>query len=488
MTPVLKETVNNIMDKAQGLMTEGGVIGLCEHTDDVCLNDIYIARGKGVTYIDQAFERGAILAVCEVGMCHLAEHKNIVAVDDFDRVVQALVNAVYAEDVAGVELVGITGTNGKTSVANIIGDMLNRLGARSGYIGTLGYGVVGEVLTKGRNTTPDVVTLYRNIAGLARAGCRYIALEVSSHGIALQRIRGLGFTVGVFINLSRDHLDFHQTMENYRAVKASFFSEYVMNGLVVNIDDELGDDIYQAWVHEEKGLVIAISTENKPGYNTLYTYAGCIEAGQSRLQITQGQDSVSSITSLVGQFNYQNVMLAYAVCVQLGFSMDSVLAVLPELGVVPGRVERHVSLHGASVYIDYAHTPAGVEAVLADETLRSDINYVVLGCGGDRDQGKRPLMADMASRYSDKVILCDDNVRNDSATDIILNMLSGIEDKRHAVICRDRRQAIEYAITSAGEDSSVFLLGKGDESIIQYGAVSVEQSDRQVVQALQEAA
>ncbi len=489
MSARVQKNVSEIINRAKALLAGGNVLGVCEHTDDVTSNDIYIARGAGVDYIDEAFSKGAVLVVCDKQF--ESDNANVVAVEYFDDVVRALTQEIYREAVSSVKLIGITGTNGKTSVACIASDLLNRLGVKTGYIGTLGYGIVGQVLETGRNTTPDVVTLYRNIDVLYRQGCECVALEVSSHGIALQRIHGLGFAVGVFTNLSRDHMDFHGTMDNYRDVKKSLFTDYDIAALVVNSDDSVGAEIYHQWMQSKSDGAIQISAnESSKASSSILVYKsiGTKSEGGSQLEIKMGDQAVNVKFPLAGNFNHQNVMLAIAICMQLGHQLDGVSVELAKLSVVPGRMESHISPVGATIYIDYAHTPAGVTAVLADETVRSKQNWVVLGCGGDRDKGKRPLMASAAAECSDTVIYCDDNVRHDSATQIILDMLSGVSDKQGTVVCRDRQQAIEYAINNTGSDSSLFLLGKGDESVVRYGDVLLQQADRDVVAATREAA
>lgn len=485
MTGQIQKIADDVIHRAHMLVSDGGAIGICEHTDDISVNDIYVARGAGTRYIGQALAMGAVLVVCDAQESACLACDNVIAVSDFESVIRCLVQIIYRDEISSVKLIGITGTNGKTSVACIVSDLLNGLGTRTGYIGTLGYGVVGESLQVGRNTTPDVITLYRNIAGLKRRGCEYIALEVSSHGIAMQRIYGLCFEVGVFTNFSHDHIDFHGSMENYRAVKESLFSDYEMHGLVVNVADPVGDSIYQSWVENDHSDITAVrSGSSKQRYlNVLsYSFAGVATDGKSQLEILFEGKSRQVTIPLAGRFNLENVMLALAVCQRLGFILDNIITRLSRLNVVPGRMERHLIKDGLSVYIDYAHTPASVAAVLSDDTVRSSHNWVILGCGGDRDKGKRPLMAAAAIRYCDKAIFCDDNVRADSAVEILLDMLSGIQDKRNIVICRDRRRAIEYALGKACINSSIFLLGKGDELLIRYGDINIRQCDRDVVQ------
>lgn len=471
-----------ILEKAEQFSSSCDGFGVCEHTDDIRSGDIFIANADGIKYIDLALRKGASLIVSDshhrVGKAVAAEQ--LVVVNDLQAVARELVQGVYRKALENLQLIGITGTNGKTSTASLVCELLNRVGCRTGYIGTLGFGVIGESITKGRNTTPDVVTLHRYLQDLYQQGCKAVVMEVSSHGIALERIYGLAFHVAAFTNLSRDHLDFHGTQQAYEETKRSFFSDYVIDKLVINLDDRVGLKIFDEWQRSHEDGFVGVSRSHSGDNVIKYANSGSGAQGLSQITIEYCNQSFELSSRLQGDINIVNLTMAIAICHSFGIAVEGLIDAASYLSPVPGRLECVSREDGGNVFIDYAHTPAGVESILLDRSLNLSNSWCVLGCGGDRDTGKRADMAAVA-QLSEHVMICDDNVRNDSATQIIIDMLTGVNDKTGVTICRDRKHAIRHVLDAVDSNENVFLLGKGDESVIDYGVKKLAHKDRDVV-------
>ena len=474
------ELINNLR------LTNDAQIGVCSHTDDVTPNDIYIALGGGIHYLRQALDNGALAVVYQVGSKVpdvLRRLENVYEVNDLDGFVEELLSEVYGKDVANADLIGITGTNGKTSCAHFTCQLFDLLEEKAGYIGTLGYGVVGDVLSASRNTTPDRITLYRYIALLKRMGCNKIVMEVSSHGIALGRIAGLGFSVGAFTNLSRDHLDFHLTMQAYEETKLSFFADYSVNKLVVNADDAVGKNLIKDWSGDPGG---GLSSYGKASANMdeYYQYSFNDVDGNACIEVRYQHSKYELRVNIKGQYNIENLMAAVLICCVSGYSLKQIEAITALVKPVPGRLECNRMPNGLNVCVDYAHTPAGMEGVLTDMSLRlNDLSatWCVFGCGGKRDRGKRQVMGQVASVNSEHVVIADDNTRGEQAETILCDILEGIDVKRGLIICRDRGQAITHVLESADSDDLVLVLGKGNELMMDYGLNKVPHGDIDVI-------
>lgn len=481
MSVHVKSTVDKLLSMAEQYMGSSDLIGVCQHTHDMVAGDIYVAVDRGLNFAQEALDKGAVLVIYDSCNCavDVTESDRIIGVEDLDNVVKELVWRVYGRAIDGVSLIGITGTNGKTSTASFVCELLNILNSKAGYIGTLGFGIIGQSIHKIRNTTPDMVTLYRYIAILYRQGCHTIVVEISSHGIALDRIHGLSFFAGVFTNLSRDHIDFHGSMKNYAAVKRSLFVNYEIDSLIVNLDDEIGRQIAEDW--DSNKPVFAFSVKYISPEILRYESYGIRSDGRNHINIQYEGKTYDFSILIHGNFNVANIVAAIASCLALNYSMSDLMQAVLNVSPIPGRMEYLQTDRQVNVFIDYAHTPAGIKAVLTDESVASRDVWCVLGSGGNRDAGKRAEMADMAG-YASHIVICDDNVRHDSATRIIIDMLWGIHVKSGTIICRDRKQAIGHVLSKAYKDDNVFLLGKGDEDSIDYGSCQVIHSDRDVVE------
>lgn len=426
--------------------------------------DLFLAvpglQQDGRAHIADAIARGAAAVAYEAdGAADIsAEGAVLVPVRQLAGQLSAIAGRFYGEPSRSLHLAGVTGTNGKTSVSYLIAQALDRLGERCGIIGTLGTGFHGE-LELGRHTTPDAIGVQANLANLRNQGARAVAMEVSSHGLAQGRVAALQFNVAVFTNLSRDHLDYHGSMDAYGAVKATLFRSQGLSCRVINLDDTFGRTLAAA---DAESRLITYSLEDASAY--LY----CPEAHlgddgiQARLITPQGERSLRS--PLLGRFNVSNVLAAIGALLGMDYPLDEILSVLPDLHGPAGRMQRLGGGDRPLVVVDYAHTPDALEKVL--EALRPHTRGKLLclfGCGGDRDRGKRPLMAAAAERLADQVVVTDDNPRNEDPAQIRDEIAKGFNAPEQVRFIAGRGQAIASCIAASHADDVLLLAGKGHE-------------------------
>lgn len=370
----------------------------------------------------------------------------------------AIAGRFYGEPSRSLHLLGVTGTNGKTSVSQLIAQALDRLGERCGIIGTLGTGFHGE-LELGRHTTPDAIGVQATLANLKQHEARAVAMEVSSHGLEQGRVAALAFDVAVFTNLSRDHLDYHGTMEAYAAAKARLFEMPGLRCRVINLDDAFGRSLA---TQSSESRLITYSLEDSSAY--LYCPNPQLDDDgiHARLITPQGERSLRS--PLLGRFNVSNVLAAIGALLGMDYPLDEILEVLPELQGPAGRMERLGGGERPLVVVDYAHTPDALEKVLAALRPHTRGRLVCLfGCGGERDRGKRALMAQIAEKLADAVIVTDDNPRNEPAEQILEEIRQGFTKPERIQFRPGRGEAIAYCIASSAPEDVVLLAGKGHE-------------------------
>lgn len=431
---------------------------------NVRAGDLFLAvpGGKvdGRTHIADALQRGAAAVAYEV------EGATVLPITDVPLIpVKCL--AAQLSDIAGrfygdpsrhLNMIGVTGTNGKTSVTQLVAQALDLLGQHCGIVGTLGSGFYGA-LQSGMHTTPNPIAVQATLADLKKAGAKAVAMEVSSHGLDQGRVTALAFDVAVMTNLSRDHLDYHGTMEAYADAKAKLFSWADLSCRVINLDDVFGRQI-AAEKHESR--LISYSLEDASAY--LY----CREAkfddeGVRAILVTpQGEHHLRS--ALLGRFNLSNVLAAVGALLGLDYALDEILRVLPKLEGPAGRMQRLGGGTQPLVVVDYAHTPDALEQVLT--ALRPHAKGKLLclfGCGGDRDRGKRPLMAEVVERLADGVLVTDDNPRGEDPTQIFDDIRAGFNAVDKVNFVAGRGQAIAQLIASASADDVIVLAGKGHE-------------------------
>ncbi|MBR1808415.1 MAG: UDP-N-acetylmuramoyl-L-alanyl-D-glutamate--2,6-diaminopimelate ligase [Paludibacteraceae bacterium] len=410
----------------------------------------------GHSFIQQCIEAGASAIVCE----HLPENTcgaTFIVVENSHKALGQMASVFYGEPSGHLTLVGVTGTNGKTTIATLLYKLTRALGHKVGLLSTVCNYIEDEAVPS-THTTPDALALNSLLSRMVSSGCEYCFMEVSSHSIAQERIAGLDFDGGIFTNLTRDHIDFHKTFDNYRDTKKRFFDNLKKQAFAVtNKDDKNGLVMTQ----NTKAQVRTYSTRTVADYK-----AQILEEGfEGMLLNVNGQEV---FVPLVGRFNVSNLLAIYGSALCLGFDKDEVLRVLSTLTAVNGRFEAIRSPKGWTAIVDYAHTPDAVENVIntINEIRRQGSRLItVVGCGGNRDKGKRPMMAQLAKRGSNQLILTSDNPRDEEPQDILSDMLAGLteEEKQQTLVIEDRRQAIRTACTLAQAGDVVLVAGKGHE-------------------------
>ncbi len=453
--------LNQLLPQAQGATL---IRELTLDSRKVRPGDLFLAvpgaQHDGRDHIADAVSRGAVAVAYEAVDAHVSEAAGaeLIPIKGLASQLSAIAGRFYGEPSRALRLVGVTGTNGKTSVSQLLAQALDQLGERCGIVGTLGTGFYGE-LESGRHTTPDPLAVQATLAGLKQAGARAVAMEVSSHGLEQGRVAALDFDVAAFTNLSRDHLDFHGSMEGYAAAKARLFRWPNLRARVINLDDEFGRQL-AAQQHESR--LFSYSLEDSSAF--LY----CREAhfndhGVSAQLVThQGEGLLRS--PLLGRFNLSNLLAVVGALLAMDYPLADVLKVLPSLQGPVGRMQRLGGGEKPLVVVDYAHTPDALEKVL--QALRPHVSGRLLclfGCGGDRDRGKRPLMAAVAERLADYVLVTDDNPRTEDPAQIFADIRAGFADAGKVEFIAGRGLAIAQLIASASADDLVLLAGKGHE-------------------------
>ncbi len=458
------------------------LVDLTADSRAVKLGSIFVAYPgtvlDGRTFIPEAIARGAAAVLWEHKGFSWDERWEIpnLGIDELRGHISAIAGAVFGNPSDSLWMAGVTGTNGKTSVSQWIAAALDGLGRRSAVIGTLGNGLVGERV-EAKNTTPDPIVLQRLLADYLRRGARHVAMEVSSHGLDQGRVAGIKYDVAVFTNLTRDHLDYHGTMEDYAAAKYRLFSARGLRHSVVNIDDEWG----ASFAGRIGGEVITFGT--RPGARLLATRVGLSEAGvRFHVESEWGKGEVGA--GVLGAFNVSNLLAVLGTLLAAQVSFNDAVRAVSALQPVPGRLERVGGGSQPLVVIDYAHTPDALEKAL--EALRPTVAaghrlICVFGCGGDRDAGKRPLMGQAAARLADHVIVTSDNPRGEDPLAIIEQILEGMSDRAEAI--EDRQVAIFSAVHQARPGDVVLLAGKGHETYQEIEGVRHPFSDREVAGA-----
>ena len=414
----------------------------------------------GRLHIADAVARGAAAVAYEAeGAPDIsADGAELVAIKGLARQLSAIAGRFYGEPSRGLHLIGITGTNGKTSVSQLLAQALDLLGERCGIIGTLGNGFYGA-LTLGRHTTPDPIGVQATLADLKQAGARAVAMEVSSHGLHQGRVAALAFDVAVFTNLSRDHLDYHGTMEAYAEAKALLFSLPGLRCRVLNLDDVAGRKLA---LDKRESRLIGYSLEDPEAYLHCRDVQFNEQGVRARLVTPRGEGCLRS--SLLGRFNLSNLLAVVGTLLGMDYPLDEILKVLPRLQGPVGRMQRLGGVAQPLVVVDYAHTPDALEKVL--EALRPHVQGRLLclfGCGGDRDRGKRPLMAAAAERLADVVVVTDDNPRSEAPEQIFDDIRAGFLVPDAVRFVHGRGMAIAHLIAEANAGDVLVLAGKGHE-------------------------
>ena len=442
-------------------------------------NSLYVAiKGTvsdGHSFINAAIEKGAKIVVCEDLPETLNNEITFIKVKNSSKVLGQLASNFYGNPSEKLNLIGITGTNGKTSATTLLFHIFKNLGFQSALISTVEYRIADEIIPS-THTTPDVLTLNKILAKAVETGCEYAFMEVSSHGIDQNRTEGLHFKIAGFTNITHDHLDYHKTFDAYLKTKKRFFDELNPEAIAItNIDDKNGNVMLQNTKTQEKTYAL----------KTMADYHGRIlEADFNGMLLNfNGKEFWSTLT---GKFNVYNLLLAFAVTIECGFHEEDVLKAISNLKRVKGRFETLKSEGGIFFVVDYAHTPDALENILDsinEIRTKNERLITVFGCGGDRDHAKRPEMGKIATRKSTLAIITSDNPRTENPAEIIKEIEAGVEPQNYSKYTSipDRKEAIKMAIKFAEPKDIILVAGKGHEDYQEINGVKHHFDDKEVI-------
>ncbi len=476
---VLKDILYKVAIEAVKGSTEIAVNKIEFDSRKIQENDVFVAiRGtvsNGHDFIEKAINLGAVVIVCDTLPEVIIKGITYIQVKDTNSALAFMASNYYDNPSSKLRLVGITGTNGKTTIASLLYQLFKKAGYKVGLLSTVKI-MVNDVEHKATHTTPDSLTINYFLNEMIEIGCDYCFMEVSSHGVHQKRTEGLQFEGGVFTNLSHDHLDYHPTFAEYRDVKKSFFDHLPKSAFALtNVDDK-------------NGAVMLQNTNARKLTYALKSYANykaqILENQLSGLLLKINENEVW--VKLIGTFNAYNLLAIYGTAVELGLESLEVLRLLSELESVSGRFQFIVSNDKITAIVDYAHTPDALENVLKtinDIRTKNEQLITVVGCGGDRDKTKRPIMANIATQMSDKVIITSDNPRTENPSTIIAEMEAGVEPQnfKKSLSIEDRKQAIKTACQLANANDIILIAGKGHETYQEIQGVRHDFDDMKIV-------
>ena len=465
----------SLIDFDSTIFTQDVVIsGVSINAQKVVPGDLFIAfagaNTHGISYLEQAISNGAVAV--------LSDKKIETSIPSFmhpkpREIVGSISAWLYGNPFKSLKAIGITGTNGKTTTANLVKQIWQLNSIKSGLIGTLGVEIVDEKLESTR-TTPEADDLQAIAAAMVEQGCKNLAMEVSSHAIDQGRIKGAKYEVVAFSNLTQDHLDYHLSMENYFQAKANLFASEYAKAAVINIDDSYGKKL------SKQVKIPVVTVSRKDSTADWYLAKAEIKNGLYQVEIkSKSGESLSENFALLGDYNLDNLLLAVAIVNSAGLSLDKIASTISKLQSVPGRLESVNAGQKFTALVDYAHTPDAVERVIA--TVKSVTHgkiIGVLGCGGDRDASKRSVMGQALFNGCDLAIFTSDNPRSESAEAILKQMTAGIDLGKKGFVEIDRKSAIDLAVKNAQSGDVVLLMGKGHESGQEVNSVVTPFDDR----------
>ena len=478
----LIELLNNVKVLNTFGNTEVEVTGVNIDSRRIEKGHLFVAipgtQTDGHKYIPKAIELGATSILCEQMPEEQIDGVSYIIVESTESVVGIVATRFFGDPSRKLKLVGVTGTNGKTTIATLLYNMFRKFGHKCGLLSTVCNYIEDEAIPAD-HTTPDPIELNRLLAQMVDAGCDYAFMECSSHAIAQKRIGGLKFAGGLFTNLTRDHLDYHKTVENYRNAKKAFFDGLGKDAFAItNADDKNG----MFMVQNTKAQVKTYSIRSMADFK-----AKIIECHFEGMYLDINGKEVG--VQFIGKFNVSNLLAVYGAAIMLGKKPEDILVILSTLKSVSGRLEPIRSPEGYTAIVDYAHTPDALENVL--NTINEVLNgkgkvITVCGAGGNRDKGKRPIMAQTAAKLSDKVIITSDNPRFEEPQDIINDMLAGLDNKqmKKVVSIVDRKEAIRTASMMAEKGDVILIAGKGHEDYQEIKGVKHHFDDREVVREI----
>jgi UDP-N-acetylmuramoyl-L-alanyl-D-glutamate--2,6-diaminopimelate ligase len=471
----LKQLLDGIAELPQDMPLEQDIkiSGLKLDSRLVETGDLFLACfGKNHDardYIDVAIKNGAVAVLAHTGARWLGYESRkgvpVIAVDNLAAITGEIAARFFDDPSAAMTTIGVTGTNGKTSCTQFIAQVVSAMGRPCGLIGTLGSGVAPQLM-KSEYTTPDAISIQSALAQMRQQGAEMVAMEVSSQGLHQYRVTGVRFDVAVFTNLTRDHLDYHGSMEDYAETKRKLFMVDGLSSAIVNVDDPFANRILNTLAQTVRSYTYSMFSNRADVHalNLELHHSGY----KARIHTPFGEVDISG--RLLGKFNFSNLLAVLSVLLatessRSDFSLNNLIMHLTRLYPVEGRMQIVECDSDITVVVDYAHTPDALRVALL--ALRDHFNrkiWCVFGCGGNRDQGKRPLMGETAERFADVLIVTDDNPRMECADEIVRQILLGIEDSSRITVQRDRAEAIAWAISNAEKGDVVLIAGKGHES------------------------
>jgi len=474
-TTTLEQLLSGIVTMPAGLPAEFNVrvSGVKLDSRQVVSGDLFFAcfgrNHDGRDFIDSAIDKGAAVVLAQADSkwqgCSIRRGIPIVAVDDLAARVGRIAARFFDDPSAAMTMIGITGTNGKTSCTQFVSQVLGAMQRSCGVVGTLGFGFL-PALEESAHTTPDPVFIQSALASMRARGADTVAMEVSSQGLHQHRVSGVRFDVAVFTNLTRDHLDYHGSMEDYAETKRRLFMVEGLSSAVVNMDDPFACKILNTLAPSVRSFTFSVSNRNADVYalSLQLTPRGY----RARVHTPFGVGDITGC--LLGRFNFSNVLAVLATLiatesVRPDFSLNVLLERISHLQPVPGRMQIVGETSDITAVVDYAHTPDALKVSL--QALREHFSgrlWCVFGCGGNRDQGKRPLMAEVAEQFADALIVTDDNPRTERADAIVRQIVLGVANAEKLTVERDRAKAIALAISRAAAGDVVLIAGKGHEN------------------------
>jgi len=421
------------------------------------------ATSHGLDYLRQARDAGVCAVAWDSSTAAAPDNIGVpmIAVAKLAENLGDIANRFYGNPSSHLKIIGVTGTNGKTTVAWLLAECLRQLDQRCGYIGTLGFGLDELQMAEGM-TTPAAIELHGRLAGFVDQRATHAAIEVSSHALSQGRVDGVEFDAALFTNLTRDHLDYHGDMQSYFESKASLLLSYPCKHQIINIDSEFGVELAGRC---DQNAVIVSTQFNRVAENRPYVFVRTVLATENGSQITISSSwgDGEFTLPLPGEFNVANAALVLAYLLTAGVDIGQACDVLALVEAPPGRMQK-IHKRGSAIYVDYAHTPDAIESAL--RALRPHSRgsvWCVFGCGGDRDIGKRPLMGELVERLADEIVVTTDNPRNEKPKKIIDEILAGLSNADEATVIEDRAAAIAWTIAQAGPSDTVLIAGKGHE-------------------------
>ena len=458
---------------------EIGITGIANDTRGLRDGSVFLAcpgiSSHGLDYAQQAVEAGAVAVIYDGDTAASIPDLDIpmIRVDGLRHRLSELANRFFDSPSQSVRVIGITGTNGKTTVAWLLSQSLQLLGKSCAYAGTLGFGIDAVDAEEGL-TTPDVIEMHRRLATFRDGGAEFAAIEVSSHALSQHRIDGVELDAAIFTNLSRDHLDYHGDMRAYGNAKAMLFTEHSPGKSIINRDSRFGSELAER--AGDEAIVVSADVNWQPTGNSFVRLrSATATSGGSDIVVDTASGEAKFSLPLPGRFNIENALSVLAYLLSDGVSIGDASMALSNVSAPPGRMELVTGGGEPAVYIDYAHTPHALDVVLqALKPHCAGALWCVFGCGGDRDQGKRPLMATVSEQHADRIVVTTDNPRDEDPAAIIDDIAAGFSDRADAAIIEDRATAIAWAIEQADDDDTILIAGKGHED---YQLINGERHD-----------